>query len=373
MLHVDIPSSREFTALITARHPWSVSLFVPTTPETQHIAQARTELGNLFKVAEEQLTAAGIEKRALWPMQEQLGDLLEDDDFWAYQANGLAVLLTPDSLRAFRLPTHLTPMVQVSDRFHLKPLWRVMSVNQHAFVLAIEENGTRLIEVAADLPAVEVKVQGMPKDAASAAGTATVNSRNYRQKLGGGEGQSFHLRGYARKVDAAIRPVLSGRSEPLIVAAAEPMLSIARSVVSHDGLAAESITGSPARMTPGDLAAAARPILDKLHSDAVAEAHRLFDARKGEGRATRDIADAARAATFGAVDTLLIDMDEAVPGTVDETTGAVTFAKDESAASYGVVDEIAGRTALAGGRVMAVRKADLPDGASLMAILRYAV
>ncbi len=373
MLHVDIPSPGEFGALIAARHAHCVSLYVPTTPETQHIAEARTELANLFRQAEAQLAAAGIDKRALWPMQEQMGDLLEDDDFWAHQANGLAVFLTADSLRAFRLPTHLTAIVQVSDRFHLKPLWRVMSVNQHAFVLAIEENGTRLIEVAADLPAVEVKVPGMPRDAASAAGTATVNSRNYRQKLGGGEGQSFHLRGYARKVDAALRPVLSGRPEPLILAAAEPMLSIARSVVGHDGLAADAITGSPARLSPGELAAAARPILDRLHADALARAHRLFEARRGDGRATLDVADAARAATFGAVDTLLIDMDEVVPGTVDEATGAVTFAKQEGADSYGVVDEIAGRTALAGGRVMAVRRADLPEGASLMAILRYAV
>jgi hypothetical protein len=373
MLYVDIPSPGEMAALIATRHSHAVSLYVPTTPETQHIAQARTELTNLFRQAEAQLGEAGIEKRALWPMQEQVGDLLEDDDFWAHQANGLAVFVTPDSLRAFRLPTHLTPMVQVADRFHLKPLWRVLSVNQHAFVLAITENGTRLIEVAADLPAVEVKVPGMPADAASAAQTATVNSRNYRGRLGGGEGQSFYLRGYARKVEAAIRPILSGRPEPLILAAAEPMLSIARSMMTHEKLAAEMVQGSPARMTPGELAAAARPILDSLHAEEIAAAYRLFEIRAGEGRATMDVADAARAATVGAVDTLLIDMDEVVPGTVDETTGAVTFADRDDAFTYGVVDEIAGRTALAGGRVLAVRKADLPAGASLMAILRYAV
>jgi hypothetical protein len=38
-----------------------------------------------------------------------------------------------------------------------------------------------------------------------------------------------------------------------------------------------------------------------------------------------------------------------------------------------VVDEIARRTWLAGGRVLAVRRDDVPDRASVAAILRYAI
>ena len=31
---------------------------------------------------------------------------------------------TPDALRTFRLPNRLTTVVEVSDRYHLKPLLR---------------------------------------------------------------------------------------------------------------------------------------------------------------------------------------------------------------------------------------------------------
>ena len=86
--------------------------------------------------------------------------------------------------------------------------------------------------------------------------------------------------------------------------------------------------------------------------------------------ATRD-AQAARAATYGAVQIMLMDIDELVPGKVDETDGSVTFAERASADSYGVVDEIASRVIMSGGRVLAVRKADIPRGQSLAAILRY--
>lgn len=373
MLYTDIPTTADLKKLISARGDALVSFYLPTTPETQHIGPARTELGQLLKTAEDQLAAAGTPKRTVWPISEQVADLLDDADFWAHQANSLAVFVTPETIRTFRLPNRLTAMVQVSDRFHTKPLFRSVSVGQHAFVLALAENEVRLVEVLADLPAREVRVEGMPKDAASAAGTANVNSRSYSRRIGGDEGQNTLLRSYCRKVDAALRPVLAGRDVPLILAATDPLLSIYRSVNSHEGLAADAIHTSPARLSPADLAEAARPVLDGLHATLLHDVRSLFKARDGEGRATAQIAQAARAATFGAIDTILIDMDEVVPGTIDDTTGAVTLNDAETAANYGVVDEIACRTMLAGGRVFAVRRDDIPGNASLAAILRYAV
>jgi hypothetical protein len=97
-----------------------------------------------------------------------------------------------------------------------------------------------------------------------------------------------------------------------------------------------------------------------------------FELRSSHGRASTDVATVARAATYGTVDTLLVDIDEKVPGHVDEQSGAVTFSEDD-AASYGVVDEIARRVLLSGGRVVAARRDDVPGGGSVAAILRYAL
>lgn len=373
MLYVDIPTRSELDELIAARSAASVTLVLATTAHTQDTGKARIQLGNLAKQAVEQLEAVGVDKRTIAAVEEQIHDLQDDDEFWKFQANSLVLFVTPTSLRSFRLPTTLEDMVQVSDRFHVKPLLRAAGFGQHAFVLALEENAVRLIEVSADMPAVEVRVPDMPKDAASFAGTANVNSRSYAQRKGGGEGQKVLLRAYARRIDAVLRPVLAGRHEPLILAATQPMNSIFRSVCSFGGLAADGIDTSPATMTPAEIAEAARPILDGLHTAMLASVRETFSARENEGRATKQIADAARAATFGAVETLLVDMDEALPGLVDETTGAVTFDEAESAVSYGIVDEIAARVIKSGGTVHAVRRADIPGEGSLAAILRYAV
>lgn len=87
----------------------------------------RVNPGNQIKTAIAKLEEAGLEKRRIWPLQEQFEDLLEDDDFWAHQANRLAILAIPDRITTFRLANELTDLAEVSDRFHLKPLLRALS------------------------------------------------------------------------------------------------------------------------------------------------------------------------------------------------------------------------------------------------------
>ena len=166
--------------------------------------------------------------------------------------------------------------------------------------------------------------------------------------------------------------MLAGQRRPLIVVASEPKASIFRSVCSYPGLVAETI-GLSADQTPDhELAAAARPLLDRVYAAEIAALRDAYETRKGQGRTTTDIAQAARAATFGAIDTLIIDMDEDVPGLVDEETGAVTFDDRADAVNYDVTDEIARRAWLSGAKIVSARRADIPDGAAIAAILRYA-
>ncbi len=373
MLHVDIPTRSEFAALNDVRADACVSIYLPTTPLTQEADAGRIELGNLARQAREQLEAKDFDKRRLSALMEQLDDLGEDTAFWRLQANSLAVLATPDRLVTFRLANKLTPTVQVSDRFHLKPLLRAITFPHAAYVLALSENAVRLVEVDAGLPPVTVRVEDMPKDAASSVGKSTLNDRSPSGRIHGSEGQNVRLRQYARKIDAALRPVLAGQEVPLILAATGRLADLYRSVNSYPHLLPKGIGDSPDRIPDHALADAARPLLDAAYAAEVAELRARFDTLAGAGRATSDLSDAARAATQGAVETLLVDIDSVVPGTIDEETGAITFADDNDAGSYGVVDEIAGRSLASGARVLGVRKADLPGNGELAAILRYAV
>jgi hypothetical protein len=227
--------------------------------------------------------------------------------------------------------------------------------------------------MAADLPAVDVSPRELPKGAADAVGKSTINDRTHVSRVGGGEGQKVRLAQYCRKVDAALRPLLAGHRAPLIIAATEPLASIYPSLNAYPNLARDHIRVSPDDLAPQALAELARPILDGIYENEVSELRRLYATRENAGRATADIAQAARAATFGAVEALLADMDDATWGRIDPETGAVAFAAGAGPDSYGVVDEIAARTIASGGRVLSVRRQDLPQASPLAAILRFAL
>ena len=373
MLHIDLPTTAEILKLAATRDAPCITIYLATTPVTEAAQADRIALKNLGKEAMRQLADAGTDKRSLQPIEAALTEIEGDDDFWAHQANSLAIFLTPTTQRTYRLPSRLQNQVHVSDRFHIKPILRAVTFPHDAYVLAIGMGAVRLIEVSADLPPSPVKVPDLPRDMADAIGRRSHTARNTPMTSGEGTSENALLTRYARSVDEALRDLLAGQERPLIVAATEPMASIYKTVSRYPHTAAESLGGSADHTADHVLAAEARGVLDRLHAAEIAALADLYATRENQGRATADIAQAARAATFGAIDTLIVDIDAVVPGTVADDDGTVAFAETDDAATYGVVDEIVSRALKSGARIVSARKADVPGNGALAAILRYAL
>jgi hypothetical protein len=373
MLYVDVLTQSELKQLVSARADACVSLYLPTTPQTQHVGASRIAYRNLVNQALDQLSASGFPKRRAAQLQEQLEDLAHDEEFWTNQANSLGVLATPDNIRTYRLATAVKQGMQVADRFELKPLIRGVAFPQTALVLALSENAVRLLEIFPDMPPALIRPSGMPQNASDAVGKASINNLPQNTRISNAQGQKFLLRQYARKVDASLRTLLGGRDIPLILAATKPIEPIFRNICSYPGLLSEGIVSSPDRQSEAQLAEAARPVLDAHYRRQVDKLRSLFDQRSGSRRTTTDIQEAARAATNGAIEWLMVDLDCNLPGTVSDSDGTVTLAKSADASNYDVVDEIAGRALLSGAHLLGVRSADVPEKAALAAILRYPI
>lgn len=367
MLHTDIPSESELRAIASARSLHCISIYLPTSTLAAEAEQSRIELGNHLSAALAQLEEVGADKADIDGVRDGITHLIDDPLFWSYQSSSLVVFATPERVLTYRIPNRVTATVQVSDRFHLKPLLRAVAFPQAAFVLALSQNALRLIEVTIEGSAEEVPVADMPADA-----SRVFSSRGSAQNMGA-EGDSTLLGHYARHIDHAIRPTLNGLHMPLIIAGAEPLASIFRGVCRYEGLAAETIRGNAETMSANDLAAEARPILDRLYAAEVAALGARISEAIGTGSGSSDLSDLARAATYGAVSTLLVDIDRTVSGFVDEQSGVITLSDSEDAVDYGVVDEIARRALLTGARVVAVRADEIPGGALAAGIMRFPV
>ncbi len=373
MHYIDIPSLNDVKKLAAQRSLVSLSFTIRTTPVTQDTQQDRTKFLNLAHDALQQIDDGRLSKNEFAALEAGLADIVEDDDFWAYQAESLAVFATPEKIRTYRLPNHLTDGFQISDRFHLTPLMRALAFPHNASVLVLGQNAVRAIALSGDRPAGELKIDGLPKDAASVARKASILGRSPKGRLQGSEGQKVHLLAFSRRIDEALRPHLIASAAPLVLVAHEPLRSVFLSVCSYDHVLHEQPEGVAAESSDMEIATASRALIDKYHQDVMASMRSQYSSQINNRRATDDISDIARLATFGGVDTLMVDLEAVVPGSIDPETGAVTYAEGSGPDSYDVLSEIASRTIQTGGKIYSVRQADLPGTTQIAAILRYPV
>jgi len=362
-LFVDIPTPAQLERLLDHRGLPSISIYLPTGRLEADARIAQVELAKLIDEALDRLRDAGEDKRVVGALADLLEGLDEDEEFWTYQADSLAVFATPASVQTFRLPNNLESVAVVSDRFHVKPLLRSVTFPHEGFVLSLAEGSVRLLEFGPTGPSQEVAVPDLPRDALDPRGNKQVRARPAT---------------FVRRIDQAVRPVLNGLDIPLILAATETVAALYRTVNTYPHLTKERIAGNPETATDAELVESARTLLDTIYSDELATVSDLFELRSSQGRSATDLSDVARLATLGAVDTLLVDIDVTVLGSIEDDTGAITLDDASTidtpdALSYGVLDEIARRVLKNGGRVLAVRQDEIPGGGELAAILRFAV
>lgn len=367
-MHIDMPTRGDLERLAAARDPHSVTVYLPTSSVPAHSEANQSRARALFDSAMEKLRDGGSSD-SVAAVETFLDELLEAPEFWFDMGRSLAIFVTPTSILEFRLPNDLEDHVSVADRFAITPLLRALTFPNAALVLAISQNGVRLIEVSADQPAEEVTVPGMPQDAASAVGLASIGGRSHFGRLHGDEGRKVRLTQYARSVDHVLRPLLNGHSVPLVIAATEPLASIYRNLTGYAHLASEVIEGNPDDLTPAQLAEAARGVLDRIYAADLVALQATFEERRTNGRGTTDLSDLARAAAFGAIATLAVDMDAKVNGSVGDD-GLLTL---DGETGRDAIEEIARRALGSGARVLAVRRSDLPENVEAMGILRYAI
>ena len=391
MLHIDIPTLEEFKALAQIKGEVCISVYLPVSPLVQNIRANRIAFRDLARDALAQLRETDVDKRKIIDFEERFDHLaglerdVQDEDkirklqrakpdsfdtFWHYQAHGLAVLSTPSLMRMFRLPDAPKPLAEVADRLHLTPLIRAMTSPHDIFVLALAEESVRLIHAFVNFPPVRLQIPDLPGNAEQATRRPSFHVRAPRGGLQNLEGEKVLLHQYVRKVEQTIHGVFAGLNTPLVVAAEEPLASMYRSLNSYSGLADEMIEGNPDQKTDAELEDAAIPILDRLYSREVKAAIALYDQLKPR-RATTDVSYAAHAATAGAVEQLLVDLDAVVPGLVSDVDGSVIYSASDDAETYSVVDEVARRALSTGATVLGARREELPDRAPLIAILRY--
>jgi hypothetical protein len=367
LLHIDLPTDEDLRRMAAFGGTATVSIYLPTTPVTVDAEADRIAFVNLAREALDAVVAHDPPRGVAEAIALHLDDLADDDAFWAHQARGLAVYAAESGVVTFRLADPVGPAAYAGQRARLAPLVAAATTPRSFLVLALSADGARLLECPGDGTAVEVKVVGMPTSAADHAGKASINDRSHSGRLVGDEGRNVHLRSYVRAVDAALRPLLHGQADPVVLVATEPLASMFRSVDTYPQLVSEGIEKSADHLDDAALARLAGPVAERAASESITALLALLAERQNAGRAALDPSTVARAAVQGAVDALLIDTSAPIAGSVGDD-GSLVDAGDAG----GVSEDLVRLVLATGGSVRHVDADRLPDGTPVAAILRWA-
>jgi len=370
MLYKDTIREKQFLKL-AAQRGVCVSVFLPTTPLTQDAQADRIVLKNLTKEAMEQAEAIA-DKRQIQAMTGYLEELQEDDEFWEFQANGLGILVTPESIKTYRLAYAVEEAAEAGNRFYLKPLMSALQP-MSAYVLAISQKSVKLYEFTAAQELEPLDVSDLPADFSEVTKRTLQRDRAPAGRLQGDEGAEILQRQFLRAVEKAVRPVVSGSNMPLILATTQEFQAMYRSLNGYDMLADKGADGSPQGLPEEEIRQAIPPIVRELRQERIQHWCDLYYQRQSESRAIADLAMIAKFATRGQVSHLLVEVDFVQYGTLSDT-GEMTLSDTPSAETYDVINEIVIRVIENGGEFLGVlTEADAPKELMPMAaVLRWA-
>lgn len=374
-MSIDIPTREDFVELSQHRSGGSVSLYLSSgaggdsQPVVRDTEAARLALRSATAQALSQLDDIGVAQADRDTISNAVESLERDRNFWGSQARTIAVFVSPELIRAFRLRNELPAHSAVGDRFDIGPLLRATAFGHSCYVLALTEGDVRLLFLGADASSKQIELPGLPDDVADALDTTVTDGRFDRRRADGALGPKIEQRRYCSAVQQAVLDVIGDSDLPLLLAASSDLEPAYREVNSYRSLLEQGIYANPSSLSLQELEKRGRKLLEQHSEDELASWRENFGTLRANGRASSQLSDVAKAASAGLVDTLLFDLASTEEGSIDEG-GRITIADVPGPTTYGLVDEIAVRALRTGGTVKAVRREDLPDNTSIAATFR---
>jgi hypothetical protein len=363
-----------------------ISMYMPTAPSADTTDEQRIRFKNLLRQAEKTVQERAPKNKALGEMIAEGRRLLENDYFWRYQSDGLAVFIAPAVFLFYRLPLAFDEVFSASNRFAVKPLLPLFMADGRFYILALSQAAVRLFS-GTPHSVMEIDLVDVPEGIAE---SLQYDSKQYQLQFhtgtagGGRRPAMFHGHGvgtdekkdeilrYFQDVNRGLATILTDQQTPLVLAGVDYLLPIFRETTSHQAVMEEAVTGNPDGLRAEELHQKALPIVRPVLEQNQRDDARRYRELAGKGYTAAGVQSVVPAAAFGRVAALFVALDERCPGVFDETNNQVTVATDDDPAAEDLLDLAAVETIKNGGRVYAVKRDRMPEEhASVAAILRY--
>src|SRR5919198_3023490 len=119
---MDVLKRSDLQQLVQMNGKWHVSIYLPMHRAGNEQQQDPIRLKNLMAQAEKKLLDYHVRRPDVEELLRPAADLLVARDFWQHPGDGLAMFLSKDAARIYRLPQNFEEAVVVSKSFYVQPL-----------------------------------------------------------------------------------------------------------------------------------------------------------------------------------------------------------------------------------------------------------
>jgi hypothetical protein len=390
-MHLDAFTSAELSSLMGETRQYCVSVFMPTFRKGD-AEQNPIRMKNLLRKTDEKLRERGL--RSTDAYLQPARSLINDSGFWEHVADGLAIFMTEDGVRLFRLPLQFPEIVIVNTRFYIKPLLPLLSEEKRFYILALSQNRIRIFR-ATRYSVEELEPENMPKSLSEAmkydlreaqlqwhsqtmsgisgGGVSPGTKRTpmfFGQGVGTDDAKDRILR-YFREVDKGVKEMLPGERIPMILAGVDYLLPIYREANTYPHLVDGGVEGNPDGLRPEELHAKAFDLLDPVISGPRVLAMNKYARLAGTGMASNQLDQVLTAAEHGRVDTLFVALGQRRWGRFDPLQNAVEESGSEQPGDEDLLDLASLLVVKNSGVVYAVPPEEVPGGSVIAALFRY--
>ena len=381
---MDILTRAELEQLLAKEQQWCVSIYMPTHRTGTEAQQDPIRLKNLLGEAEKRLSDQGVGRRDVQKMLEPASNFLRDSHFWQHQSDGLAIFLSSNRVRRYRLPLNFEELLVVEDHFHIKPLLPLFTGDGQFYILALSQNEIRLLNGTRDsVSEVDIGQVGGSLAEAIPSGDYQAISQHHTSSSdsvtfhgqGGGSDESAknELLRYFRLVSDGLTEFLQENRAPLVLAGVEYLLPIYKEANSYPNLIDTVIKGNPDLLRADELHKSAWNILEHHLQAAQEEAVAQYQQLAGQTseRATDILEKIVPAAYHGQVETLLVAAGMQQWGVFNPTTNEIEIHDQMKTGDEHLLDLAAVQTYSKGGIVYTMEPEKVPGGKIVAAVLRY--
>lgn len=381
---MDLLRPRDLRELVEAPPGPSVSIYMPSHRAGPETRQDPIRLKNMLGRAEERLLGEGLRRPDAREILDPAQALLEDDEFWQHQGDGLALFLSKDHGRVFRLPLAFDETLVTADRYHVKPLIPLLAGDGRFLILAVSQKEIRLLQATRQV-IQEVELEDVPDSLREVAVHREMSFLNYHVgsgfSSGGRQSAVFHghgeqtdeelIRKYLRSIDQGIRASIDDERSPLVLAGVRYLLDTYRGVSDYPAILPDVVQGNPDELSNEELHAQARPIVEARLRQRVEEAVGRFEEQAGTGLAVSGVDEVVPAAAHGRVEVLWVALGVQRWGAFDEETATVEVRDQPRPGDEDLLDRAAADALLSRGTIYAVDPGAVPGDAPIAALLRY--